>query len=369
MNIIIVCGGKSVEEQISIITAIKVYKSLLSSADYHPYLVYQDPNDFNFYGGQGPLSLDNYADKKRFSKAYFKRNKNKYFLKVKSKKIYFDLILPIVHGAGAEDGTMAAYFITQGFPTLTPPISASALCQDKIILKDLLKQLKIKSTRAKYLSLNEFTNNLTDISEFIKSLKFPLIVKPYDLGSSIGISVATSSSELIKSLNDAFKYSDYAIIEEYIEDCEEVNIALIKDEKNQYHFSDLEKITPNHNSIYTYEDKYIHSGVKKVFPYKPEEKELKEIQDICIKLYDRLKLAGPVRYDFIKKNDQIYLNEVNTIPGNFASHLFLSKGYTIKALVDIYIKSCEERIKKINQPLPAKTSIESLSESNKLKLL
>lgn len=368
MNIIIVCGGKSVEEQISIITAIKVYKSLLSSNEYHPYLVYQDPNDFNFYGGQGLLNLENYADKHRFKKGRFIKNKTVNYFKMGHKKIFFDIVFPVVHGANTEDGTMASFFITQGFPTLSPSLSASSICQDKILFKDLIKSMKIKTCKSKSLSYQEYQNDDFKIDKILSGLKYPLILKPYDLGSSIGIGFASSKEEINEELNKCFTYSDHLLIEEYVSNKEELNIALIKDEKDRYHFSNVERIKTLDDSYYSYEDKYLDGKIIKEVPYNPSENELNKLQDICISVYEKLKLSGVVRYDFIKSEDDIYLNEVNTIPGNYAINLYLGKGYSIKTLIDIYIKSNIKKIQEITKPLNHDNRISELSKSNKLKL-
>ncbi len=368
MNIIIVCGGRSVEEQISIITAIKVYKSLLSSVEYHPYLVYQDPNDYCFYGGQGVLNIENYIDKKRFIKGEFKKKKGLSFFKQGHKKIYFDLVFPVVHGSNTEDGTMAAYFITQGFKTLTPPISASAIAQDKILFKDLVNSLNIKTARAKSLSFSKYKENDFDMKSFINELTFPLIIKPYDLGSSIGIELANSFDELKPALEKAFVNSSYVLIEEYFTQKEEINIAVIKDNQNKYHFSELERIIKDDDKIYSYEDKYTGGKTKKDCPYNASDEELNTIKDIVVTLYEKLKLSGVVRYDFIKSGDEIYINELNTIPGNYSINLFSPKGYSIKSLIDIYIESRLNFIQSLSKPLPNKNKVNDLVDSNKFKL-
>lgn len=344
MKILLVCGGLSKEEEISALTALKVYNCLKSSREFLPYLIYQDPEDLEFYGGSGVLNLANYQERKGFKKAKLERKKGRNYLRIGRRNYEFDLVFPLVHGANTEDGTMASYFTTRGFYTLATSIVSSALAQDKILFKEFLKQMKIKTVRSVAIEKEKYIKENYLIASHLKNLKFPFIIKPYNLGSSIGIRVVQSINELLGALEDTFKITERILIEEYLEEKDEIDIAVIKDREGNYIFSAPELITTKDN-FYTYDDKYLKPDVTKECPAKLREEELEEIKDKCKRVYKKIGFSGVVRFDFLRSNNTIYLNEVNTIPGSYSSNLFAPLGISIKTLVLTYLEESMDRIK------------------------
>ena len=186
------------------------------------------------------------------------------------------------------------------------------------------------------------------------------------MGSSIGINIADNINKLYQAIDEGFKYADKIIIEEYIQDAEEYNIALLKD-TNKIIFSTVEKIIKHPNQIYTYEDKYLNTSLKKEVPAKINEDTLKTIQNYAEKVYSYLGLYGPVRFDFLVK-DQVYLNEANSIPGNLSENLFNHIKLTLVDVIKIYIETSSNLIKsRLILKEKEKTSFEVLKQTRKYK--
>ena len=184
-RIVIVYGGKSVESEISILTALKAYKEL-KKVNPDVYLVYLDKNG-NFYSGKGLLNLENYVSLKDFKKVKFNKLFSlTYFRHIK--RIYFDEVLILGHGKNIEDGTLSSYFETLNIPYLYDDLTNSSLFIDKIKTKLILNSLNIPLVN--YQIIHSYQNDIN-----IK-LDYPLIIKPSRLGSSIGIEKVNSSNEL-----------------------------------------------------------------------------------------------------------------------------------------------------------------------------
>lgn len=344
MKILLVSGGLSLEEEISALTAIKVYNSLENSKEIQPLLIYQDPEDHEFYGGKGLFDLSNYPEKKGFKKVRLEKRNSRNYIRIGRKKTEFDLVFPLVHGANTEDGTMASYFITRGFYTLTSSLVSAALAQDKILFKEFLKQMKIKTVKSVGIAKNDYIKENYQIADHLKHLNFPFIIKPYNLGSSIGIRVVNSIKELQGALEETFKLTEKVLLEEYLSDKEEIDIAVIKDKNGNFIFSAAELITTP-NSFYTYDAKYIRPDARKFCPAPLLEDELKKIKEKCERVYEKIGFSGVVRFDFLRSNDTIYLNEVNTIPGSYSANLFAPVGISVNSLILTFLEESMERLK------------------------
>lgn len=368
MKIAIVCGGRSLESEISVVTALKIFDSLILDKNFKPLLVYQDYQTGVFYGGKGVHNLKNYSDKTGFKRGTFKRDRSGCYFKTGLKKEFFDLVFPVVHGAGTEDGTMAAYFQTLGIPTLAPSIAASAVLQDKILFKDLIKSYRVKALKSTSISYKDFIDQSFDLAKAVAPVGFPLIIKPAELGSSIGIEVANTASELVAALNNAFNFTDRVLLEKYLKDKREVNIALIEG-LDGMHFSLIEEVF-SPSDFYTYDEKYLANKTHRTLPADITEDVEKKIKDAAERIYKHVGLSGVVRFDFFISGDEAIVNEVNTIPGSWASHLFLPQHIFISDLLKIYIdKSIEEinfKRKIYDQKQPK--NFTKLTKSRKLKL-
>lgn len=320
MNIILLYGGNSLESDISEVTYLKINK-LLKDSKYHTLGVYLNHEGEFFLNGK---------------KGCFIKNKNKYYFKVNLKKHYFDFVIPLLHGKGSEDGTLKGYFDSLKIPCISASILNSSLLQDKITFKKILAYHQIKQSDFVYLTYSEYMDNDFNLNQLLDKLTFPLIVKPNSLGSSIGVKKANNLKELIISLDQAFSFDEKVLIEKCIPNLKEVNVALIGDYEEVI-FSELETVSKK-NDVLTYFDKYLQSKdkVTRIIPsdisLSTKEKIIKTSEEV-FKLLD---CFGIVRFDYLldEKENEVYLNEINTIPGSLAYYLFTVKGINLENLFD-----------------------------------
>lgn len=260
----------------------------------------------------------------------------------------FDVILPVLHGPFGEDGSMQGVLKLAGVPFVGAGVLGSAVGMDKDVMKRLLNEAKIKN--AKYIVLRD-TEKLT----FEKAKKFlglPMFVKPANLGSSVGVSKVKSKKDFDTAIKEAFKYDIKIIIEEDIVG-RELECAVLGNESPMA--SRVGEVILN-SEFYSYDAKYISdSDARTDIPAKNLPKNIeKKIQEVAIKTFKTLSCEGMGRVDvFLKENGEIYVNEINTIPGftNISMYpkLWEITGINKSQLLDRLINLALERHKKENK--------------------
>ena len=317
-KVLILFGGKSVESDISVITALQVIRNLPKEYEY--VFVYIDK------AGKWWMA-DNTTEAKTFEN-FEKNAKNKkqvtfaigenvLFVKKRNKFLPFEKIscvLNCCHGGAGEDGCLQGYLHACELAQTSSLCATSALCMDKCFMKDVFKANDIPSP--KYCVLKKGQKNADDI---LQELKLPLIVKPANLGSSIGISVCHDKTEFDKAVDYAFSFDNKLLIEELVQNLREFNCACF--EYKDKHFLSKVCEVKNQNEIYTFEDKYISKETKS------NEADVHIAQDVKLlteKIYKLFDCKGVVRVDFLldEKSRTLYANEINTIPGSLAFYLF-----------------------------------------------
>lgn len=338
-KIAFICGGNSVESEISCLTSLKICQSLKNNNI--PFLLIYLDNQNNYYLVNTLNS--HFVENHDYKRGIFIKDKKKNAFKIGLKKYYFDYIVVLGHGKNVEDGKVACYFHQLGYPVLSESILNSSLIQDKHYLKEILKANKIKVVPYKILYRYQ-EKNLNLINNYLNQLKSPVIVKPSSLGSSIGVSLAHSKDELKKSLLEAFTYDSKVVIEKYLKNKIELNIAILGYE-NDIDVSSIEEVNHNDN-ILSFYDKYDYSSnnEKRVINPKIDEKLSDDIIKTSTKIFKLLNICGLVRFDYIYDIDNkiLYLNEINLIPGSLAYYLFKDK-YEIYSLVEKYVNLLEKK--------------------------
>ena len=258
-----------------------------------------------------------------------------------------DVGLLALHGNIGENGAIQGLFDMCDIPYTSTGIIGSACGANKIVFKELLKGLKIPTAKSIWLTDYEFHMRKEKVvKQIFKKLGNKVIIKPNTLGSSIGISVCGNEFELIKALTLAFELDNRVLIEEYIEDFKEVNIATMYT-GSEYIFSELEEAKHNEKFL-SFNDKYV-SGVKNttntatylggnLLADIPIEQKT-QIKMYTKRVYDILDLKGVVRFDYMIADDKVLLNEINTIPGSLANYLFKPKGMGYTKLLDELINA------------------------------
>jgi len=354
MNIAVIFGGESCEHDISIITGIQLINNI-DEYLYNVIPIYIDKNG-KWLTGKQLLELDNFkSNLHKLKECAFLPNDELLYVK-KGKKlipyINIDVVIPCLHGMRGEDGTVSAIIEMSKIPYTSSSICSSAVCIDKCIFKDYMRGLKLPIVEGFSITEKDWVVSRDKIIKDILEIGFPIIIKPSRLGSSIGIEICYNINELDNNIKKCIKFDNKLLIEKYIKVNKEINIAMF-DNKGSLCVSSTEEPIFN-NAILNFEDKYLKSSggfetIKRKVPADIDEDVSNLIVDIAKKIYISLGLFGVVRFDFlVDDNENVYINEVNTIPGSMANYLFDKKKYPYSILIDKLISSGVHRFKNEN---------------------
>lgn len=319
-NIAIIFGGRSVEHDISIITAQQTLSNISKSHKIIP--IYISPSGEWFMA-------DNLDDAKTFLN--FRKNvKNKkevtlslgqpYLIINKNfkKKLRIDCAILCLHGKNGEDGSVQGLCQLCQIPYSSCDMTSSAIGMDKALTKRLLSSFKIKNTKFVEIFKEDFEKDKDKSMALAQKIKFPVIVKPANLGSSVGINVCQNLSQLEGGIEEAFLYDNKLLVEEFVEKAREFSCAAFS-VNGKIVTSKVQEVKKS--EIYTFEEKYIHRLGKDDGKISKELSD--KIKNISICTYKAMEFKGVVRIDFLmNEKEEIYVNEVNTIPGSLAFNLF-----------------------------------------------
>ena len=357
-------GGKSVEHEVSVISGIQAILSM-DTEKYDVIPVYITKKN-EMYVGEDIGKIECYKDidglLKRSQRVIMINEGEKvrlvsYPLKKfgRNTEIDIDMVFPVVHGTNVEDGALQGYLKTLGVPFVGCDVTASAIGMDKFIMKAVLKEAGVPVLDAKVYTLSDYSEFEALLDDVEKTFGYPVIVKPVNLGSSVGISVAKNRVELTYSIDDAFRYATKVLVEHAIANLREINCAVLGDE-NDAVASECEE--PLHTKdILSYEDKYVSNAksggakgmasVSRKIPadLSPEKRE--EIRALAVKAFKKLGCCGVSRIDFMIDQDtgKLYFNEINTIPGSLAFYLWEPIGVPYKELLDKMIQYAQKRVR------------------------
>lgn len=355
-------GGVSVEHEISVITAVQAMKAI-NEEKYDIVPIYVD-KDRNFYTGKLLMEIDTYKDMdllKRYSKKVTIYTKDNHFYLQSLgfiKKIVneVDIIFPIVHGSGVEDGTVAGYLEMLGVPYVGSKVLGSALGQDKVVMKQIFEANDLPIVDYTWFFDSEYDIKKEEIFKRVKKIGYPVIVKPATLGSSVGITVVHKEDELEDAIMEAIRYDSKILIEEMITDLIEVNCS-VRGTSNNSETSAIEEVLSS-DEILSYKDKYIGGDSSKgmssggrIIPARLSSKELEKISELSTEVFRVLNLSGICRIDYLidRKSKKIFINEPNTIPGSLSFYLWDPVGVKYSDLLDQAISTAIREFKKKNK--------------------
>ena len=276
----------------------------------------------------------------------------------KSYKI--DVVFPVLHGTFGEDGTIQGLFEIYDVPYVGSGVLGSSVGMDKIVMKHICKSAGIPVVDFLWFNKKKWIKNKNYLLEKIKNrLKFPVFVKPANLGSSVGITKVKEYKELESAINLAFEFDRRIIVEEGVKEAREIEISVLGNEEPLV--SVPGEIIPS-REFYSYEAKYVDDSSTLIIPAKLEPKQVEIIEDIARRAYIELDASGFARIDLlVEKGDKgkIYFNEINTIPGftsiSMYPRLWQYSGISYPQLLD---KLIELAIERYEQKKQLKTSIE-----------
>lgn len=365
----VIFGGVSVEHEISIISAVQAMNAVdKEKYDIVPIYIAKDRT---WYTGKMLMDIDIYKDfedlKKFATKVTMYKKDNSFYLQSMGlfKRIVeeVDVVFPIVHGANVEDGTIAGYLETIGVPYVGSRVLGAALGQDKVVMKQVFAACDLPIVPYTWFFDNEYLNDADKITKEIKKLGYPVIVKPATLGSSVGITVVKDEEALDDAIMDAITYDTKIVVEKMVDNLVEVNCSVLGDYEYQQ-TSVLEEVMSS-DEFLTYKEKYLGGGKKtgaskgmastsRVVPARISDKLTEEVKEIAKGAFKALNLSGICRIDFLidKKENKVYINEPNTIPGSLAFYLWEPSGKKYSVLLDeaitLAIKDYKNRSKKAN---------------------
>ncbi|MCK4797733.1 MAG: D-alanine--D-alanine ligase [Spirochaetes bacterium] len=349
-NIGVIFGGQSVEHEVSIITGLQILENI-DKNKYAAIIFYID-KDGNWYSGKKLADIKIYSrwdqNKKKIKQFYPSINK-------KDKKnllLNIDVMIIAAHGTFGEDGKLQGFLELLDIPFTSSGVVGSATGMDKIIMKKIFSGMGLPVLPYLWFNREEWKKNQKEwINKIHYTLDYPIFVKPANLGSSIGISMANNEQELKNAIEIAIRYDRRILVEKGIKDAVEVNCsALCSNDKIL--FSALEE--PVHWEKYlSFEDKYIRNNVKsdsgmtgmsRKIPAKIDTELKSEIENYSMKIYRAMDCKGVVRIDYLLDSDRtkVFVNEINTIPGSFSFYLWEPVGINFTTLIDMII---EEAIK------------------------
>jgi D-alanine-D-alanine ligase len=257
-----------------------------------------------------------------------------------------DVVFPVLHGPMGEDGTVQGLLELTGMPYVGAGVLGSALSMDKAMAKTVLAQEGLPQAPWRLVSRKEWERNPDAVTEWVgEILGFPCFVKPANMGSSVGVAKAHDPSELPAAMRQACRYDRRILVEKGI-DGRELEISVLGNDEPIA--SIVGEIIPC-NEFYDYDAKYVDDRSELLVPAPIDGNTMAEIQEMAIAAFRALDVAGMARIDFFmdRKSDQIYLNEVNTIPGFTAismyPRLWEASGMPLPELVDRLIGLALER--------------------------
>ena len=267
------------------------------------------------------------------------------------KTITLDLAFPAFHGTYGEDGTMQGLFEMFGIPYVGCGVPASAIAMDKALTKIMMRDAKVPTTKFIYFYKKDWEAGQAQIMEQAKKeLKWPVMVKPAHLGSSIGIGKARDEKEFIQKVEVAAFYDNKVIVEEVVEDLMDVTCCLIGNDEPRA--SELQE------SLYTidlfsFEDKYLTDGGAQtgkstrsvVIPARLDAETTKAIKETAINVYKILECTGIARVDFLinRTTNKFFANEVNPLPVTIYHHLWQASGMELPELLKNLIRFAQEK--------------------------
>ena len=356
-------GGKSTEHEISIISAIQAINHL-DRTKYDVLPIYITKNN-EFYTGDGIGDIKNYTKLNDLLKASTrvilvndgnKVNVVRYPMKKFGNNVIgeIDVAFPIVHGTNVEDGTLQGFLSMMNIPYVGCDVTSSAVGMDKYVMKTVLKENDIPVLDClRFTSVDYDFGTEAIIAKVEDKIGYPVIVKPVNLGSSIGISKASDKEELLSALDTAFSFADVILIERAITSLKEINCAVLGDYTDAQASECEEPV--NATDILSFEDKYMSGGkgskgsgmanLSRKIPADISEDKREEIRKMAVNAFKCLGCNGVTRIDFMidTSTDTVYLNEVNTIPGSLSFYLWEPIGLPYAKLLDNMINLAFKR--------------------------
>ena len=356
-------GGRSVEHEVSIISGIQAYAALdRSKYDVLPVYISKDNA---FYTGAHMGEIDSYkdlkgclakADRVLLAPEGGRVQLVRYPMKKFGKNVVgaFDVALPVVHGTNVEDGTLMGMLEMLGVAYAGCDLTSSAVGMDKYLMKAALKQAGLPVLDAVVLGAREYLlDPAAGCARVEEAVAYPVIVKPVNLGSSVGISYAADREALEAAIDTAFGFASRVLVEPAVQNLREINCAVLGD-ADEAKASVCEEPVSSHE-ILDFSDKYLNnadsaksagmSSLKRRLPAELPEGMTERVQELAVRTFQALGCCGVARIDFLNNREtgELWVNEINTIPGSLAFYLWEAAGLPFAKMLDKLIELAFKR--------------------------
>ncbi len=346
-------GCRSVEHEVSIISAVQAMRAA-NSDKYDIIPIYVSKNG-EMYTSSEMFEIEPFRDMKALIAnaspvTLIKSGKDVVLhyldskLFKKKQDVVINVAFPVVHGTNCEDGTLQGYLEFLGLPYVGCDVLSSAVGMDKAVFKSVLKDAGLPVLPCITFKARDYAADRDAIIvKCEKEFGYPVIVKPVNLGSSVGISKASDKNALIDAIDLAVSFADTVLVEHAVSAIREINCSVVGD-PDECEASVCEEPFMN-DEILSYEDKYTSNSkggskgmasLQRKIPADISEEKSKEIRELAKKIFKAMGASGVCRIDFIidTETDTVYANEANTIPGSLSFYLWEATGMKYSELID-----------------------------------
>jgi D-alanine-D-alanine ligase len=361
LTVAVVFGGPSVEHDVSIITAQQVMSILGERHEVVPVYIASNGRwwsgeslrDVQSFGSQPPAGAEPIELRLGGPTPFMLPSTRRF---AKDRDVRVDVVVNAIHGTGGEDGTLLGALELSGLPYVGRGVAASAVSMDKRLAKLVAARAGVEVLPDVHVERSAWEADADAVLEaIVEELGADVVVKPATLGSSIGVSRCTSPDELREALELALELDRQALVEPFVGDAIELNVAVLGRPGGELVASEVERPIGSDSGL-SFEDKYLSGGGKasggsktdagakgggmasqgRVLPADIDDATRAGIQEQARRAHRALRLAGVVRYDFFALDDgkRLVLNEPNTVPGSFAFYLFEPAGLDFPALME-----------------------------------
>lgn len=328
-NIVVIAGGQSAEHEVSLLS-MKNVVAALDREKYHVHIIYITPQgEWYFYIGLEEFSREKLRVGQELIPITLNFADRSMPFQTEDSLTQFpcDCVFPIIHGTGGEDGTLQGLLELLNVPYVGAGVLGTALCMDKHMAKTVLRAAGLKVVDWQTIRHHE-KNNFT-YEEMSQRFGPVMFVKPANLGSSVGVTKIQNSSEFERALNLAFTYDSKVLVEPFCSG-REIECSVLGNENPKASLPG--EILPVAAEFYSYEAKYLDDDAAKVItPADLSQDQISKIQAISVAAFKALDCEGMARVDFFVNGDEIFINELNTIPG-FTNISMYPKNWAVSGL-------------------------------------
>ncbi len=367
LNVAVFFGGESVEHEVSIISAHQAMDAM-DPEKYNIIPVYV-AKDRRMYCGEALKDMKSFKDldacRSQCTQVSISSIDGKTVIQPVKSGMFgkkdlgtIDVAVPVMHGTNGEDGTIQGFFEMLKVPYAGCDLYGAAVGQDKILQKHILNDSGLPITKWFWVNGYEMDEHQDEILAKVRKLIYPVILKPARTGSSVGIAIAHNDEEYLQCFEDARQYDPRVITEKVVKPMREINCSVLGDETGAK-ASILEEV--NHDGadeLLSYQDKYQGGGkssksqaskgmasTARIVPAPLDDLVTKQIQNYALETFKVLDAAGVCRIDFMfdSETKNVYVNEINTIPGSLAFYLWSDSGISFSELMDRLIQLALDR--------------------------